>query len=1012
VRLFPAAILALAISCCAFGQTYTIQTFAGGGLPVNIPGTSASLRYPYFAAVDGAGNLFFADGHNIVLRLDVTTGVLTLVAGTGTPGYSGDNGPATSAQLSGPAGVAVDSSGNLYIADSGNTRIRKVSNGVITTVAGGGTGCPQQTDPVGDGCPATSVDLNSASGVALDSAGNLYIADVGNNRIRKVSNGVITTVAGNGAGGYSGDNGPAIGAELWGPVGVVVDSAGNLYIADKGNSRIRKVSNGVITTVAGNGSQGYSGDNGLATSAQLAGPGGVALDSAGSLYIADTYNNRIRKVSNGVIATVAGNGAWGYSGDNGLAASAQFARPGGVAVDLAGNLYIADTDNNCIRKVSNGVIATVAGGGSVLGDNGPSTGAQLYNPSGVALDAVGNLYIADSANNRIRKVSNGVITTVAGNGTLGYSGDNGPATSAQLALPGGVALDSAGSLYIADTYYGLIRKVSNGVIATVAGNGGIVLGDNGPATSAELEHPSGVAVDAAGTLYIADMHSNRIRKVSNGVITTVAGNGTEGFSGDNGPATSAQLDLPSGIAVNAAGDLYIADLNNQRIRKVSNGVITTVAGNGAWGYGNGGFSGDRGPATTAQLYNPDGVAVDSAGNLYIADLGNERIRKVSNGVITTVAGNGTGSYSGDSGPATSAGLNGPSSVAMDSTGNLYIADASNDRIRVLIPSGPSCSASATPTAFSPAASGGILSVTIQTSSSCAWAVQSLPQWITYSGGAVATGPATITLAVAANSGAARSAVISVAGVSIPVSQAGTAGASPSITPGGVVNDASYNAPVAPGSIAAAFGDFLLASPVTDNSSPLLTSLSGLSLQFGNGLLAPLFFANVGQVNFQVPWELAGQSQTTLAASLSSQTSTAQTVSLAPFAPAIFSTNAQGAGQGAILNSSYVLADSSNPATAGSTYLLIYCTGLGAVTNQPATGSPALSSPLSWTTTTPTVTIGGVPAAGLQFYGLAPGYAGLYQVNALVPAASTKGNAVPVTMSIGGATSNTVTIAVK
>jgi uncharacterized protein (TIGR03437 family) len=485
----------------------------------------------------------------------------------------------------------------------------------------------------------------------------------------------------------------------------------------------------------------------------------------------------------------------------------------------------------------------------------------------------------------------------------------------------------------------------------------------------------------------------------------VAGGGSA--VGDNGPATSAQLDGPQGVAVDSVGNLYIADSNNLRIREVSNGVITTVAGNGTYDY-----SGDNGPATSAQLTYPTDVAVDSVGDLYVADRDTGCVRKVSNGVITTVAGNGTPGFSGDSGPATSAQLRQPSGVAVDSAGNVFIGDVQNDRVRVLIPSGPSCSASVTPTALSPAASGGNLTVTVQTSSSCAWAVQSLPQWITYSGTAVGTGPATIALAVAANSSAPRSTVISIAGVSIPVSQAGTAGAPPSINPGGVVNDASYTAPVAPGSIAAAFGSFPLASPVTDTSSPLLTSLSGLSLQFGNGLHAPLFFANVGQVNFQVPWELAGQSQTTLAASLSGQTSTAQTVSLAPFAPAIFSTNAQGAGQGAILNSSYVLVDSSSPATAGSTYVLIFCTGLGAVTNQPATGSPALTSPLSWTTTTPTVTIGGAPAAGLQYYGLAPGYAGLYQVNALVPAASTKGNAVPVTMSIGGATSNSVTIAVK
>jgi hypothetical protein len=252
-------------------------------------------------------------------------------------------------------------------------------------------------------------------------------------------------------------------------------------------------------------------------------------------------------------------------------------------VDAVGNLFIAYFEG--VGKMSNGVATTVAGGGYylVLGDNGPATSAYLYDPGGVAVDSAGNVYIADGENNRLRKVSNGVITTVAGNGTPGFSGDNGPATSAQLHDPARVAVDSAGNLYIADNNNYRIRKVSNGAITTVAGNGTRGFsGDNIPATSAQFHDPFGVAVDSAGNLYIADSGNNRIRKVANGIITTVAGNGTPGFSGDNGPATSAQLNGPAGVAVDSAGNLYIADGGNNRIRKVSNGVITTVAGNGRW----------------------------------------------------------------------------------------------------------------------------------------------------------------------------------------------------------------------------------------------------------------------------------------------------------------------------------------------------------------------------------------------------------------------------------------------
>jgi sugar lactone lactonase YvrE len=726
MRVRPAILIALATSWIASGQTYTISTLAGGELPANVPGTSASLYSPISVAVDKTGNVFFGDTREfVVLRLDATTGVLTLAAGNGTAGFSGDGGPAASAQFGYTLnGVAVDSGGNLYITDRGNNRIRKVTNGVITTVAGNGA-----AGFGGDSGAATSAELNSPNGIAVDASGNLYIADTANNCIRKIANGVITTIAGNGTAGFGGDSGAATSAELNSPNGIAVDASGNLYIADTLNYRIRMVANGTITTVVGNGTQGFRGDNGPPTSAELNQPESIAVDASGNLYIADTLNSRIRKVANGVITTAAGNGTSGFSGDNGSATSAQLGQPWGVAVDVAGNLYIADTYiNHRVRKVSNGVITTVAGNG-LVGDNGPATSSQLNNPVGVALDAAGNVYMSDFYNNRIRKVSSGVITTVAGIGTPGFSGDNGLATSAQLNGPIGVAVDSAGNLYIGDGGNNRIRKVSNGVITTVAGNGTSGFsGDNGPATAAQLNGPGAVAVDAAGNLYISEQGDNRVRKVSGGVITSVAGNGTPGFSGDNGPATSAQLNLPLQIAVDAAGNVYITDEDNQRIRKVANGVITTVAGNGTAG-----FSGDSGPAISARLSFPQGVAVDSAGNLYVGDDGNSRIRKVSNGVIATVAGNGTPGFSGDNGPATSAELDNPREVAADPTGNLYFVDAGNNRVRLLTTSAPSCAYSLTPTSLQSSASGGSFSVAIQTTATCSWTISSLPNWITVSG---------------------------------------------------------------------------------------------------------------------------------------------------------------------------------------------------------------------------------------------------------------------------------------
>jgi sugar lactone lactonase YvrE len=332
----------------------------------------------------------------------------------------------------------------------------------------------------------------------------------------------------------------------------------------------------IITSVAGNGTGGYAGDGGAATLAELNLHIGIALDSSGNLYIGDQHDNRIRMVNaSGIISTVAGNGAVGFSGDGGAATSAQLYLPTGVALDYSGNLYVADTGNNRIRKVStSGIITTVAGNGTegYGGDGGAATSAQLSSPFAVTLDATRNLYITDKRNIRIRRVNtSGIITTVAGDGTAGYGGDGGAATSAQLHDPCGIAVDASGNLYIADNGNNRIRKVStSGIISTVAGDGTPGhSGDGGAATSAQLWGPVGLALDSSGNLYIAEELSNCIRKVTtSGIISTAAGNGTGGYAGDGGAATLAELNLPLGIALDASGNLYIAEEGNQRIRKV------------------------------------------------------------------------------------------------------------------------------------------------------------------------------------------------------------------------------------------------------------------------------------------------------------------------------------------------------------------------------------------------------------------------------------------------------------
>jgi sugar lactone lactonase YvrE len=794
--LFLAAIL----SAAAFGQSYIISTAVGAGVPSNVAGKSTSLGVgvPSFLTADPAGDVYFVD-QNSVVEMNASTGVLTVVAGNGATGYSGDQGPATSAQLNGPAGLALDSSGNLYIADAGNNVIREVSGGVITTIAGNGS--------LGAGCangPATSAPLNTPSGLAVDSHGNLYIADTEDYCVRKVSNGTITTVAGTGVPFYSGDNGQAVNAAIGFAESVAVDSNGNLYIADAGNERIRKVtvSTGVITTVAGNGTCcAFSGDGGPATSAVLASPLGIAVDSMGNIFIADANHNVIREVTNGNINTAAGNHALGagFSGDTGAATQAQLSSPRMVAVDGSGNLYIADQGNNRIREVSHFDINTIVGDG-LIGDNGPATSGQLGSPFGIGLDPAGNLYIADTTLLRVRKVTaaTGVITTVAGNGTSGASIANGSsATSVGLNFPNGVAADRNGNVYISDSFAFAILEVASGLISTFAGDGtNGYRGDSGLATQAEIGNTYGIAADSQGNVYISDdletntTSANRVREISGGDINTVAGDGAIGSAGDGGPATSAQLNFPTGLAVDSLGNLYIADLYNNEIRKVSQGTITTAAGNGAMG-----FSGDGSLAINAELNNPGGVAVDSQGNLFIADTGNNRIRMVtaSDHIIRTIAGNGTVGYSGDYGPATSAELNGPTDVAVNSAGSVLVADGSS-RIRVLTPPASSCGYAGVPSSLQVAAAGGSQTIAVGTTAFCPWTISGLPSWIALTGPSATTGPGNAGLTVAANSGASRLATITIADASVAVTQAGAQGAiNPcDINKDGVVNVVDVN----------------------------------------------------------------------------------------------------------------------------------------------------------------------------------------------------------------------------
>ena len=794
----------------------TISTVAGGvggpalatkvPLATWLPAPDTPVGEPCSAAF-GHGHLYIGD--DMIRAVNPATDYLRTIAGNGGASSPlGDAGPAMQTALQ-ACGTAVDHAGNVVLADTGTQRIRVVATrsgtfygqamtaGDIYTVAGDGA------DAYGrSGVPATQTALWRPRAVAVDRAGNLLIADGGaaprghfagfGARVqvvaaatgrfygRQMTAGDIYTIAGYQQGvTFAGDGGPATLAGLGtGIGGVTVDHSGNV-VAGGSAGRVRVVAEhtgtfygqamtkGDIYTMAGDGTIGYSGDGGPATSAELFDPDGVAVDGAGNLLIADTFNERVRVVAatsgsfygqamtTGDIYTIAGDGQGGASGDGGPATSAAVGAPNGVSLDGSGNVLIAgggrvrmvaETSGTFYDKpMTAGDIYTIAGNSADLysGDGGPAARAELNLNGGspsfngtVAVDGAGNLVISDIFNDRIRvaaastgtfygvAMTAGNIYTVAGTGATGFSGDGGPALDARLFEPHGVTVDPSGNLVIADDINGRIRVVAAstgtfygkamtaGDIYTVAG-GGNSSADGVPATQADLVEPDGTAVDRYQNLLIASGDTVEIRVVAAstgtfygrpmtaGDIYTIAGDGHQGYSGDGGPATGAELGFPTGAAVDGAGNVLISDFNNNAVRVVAAstgtfygramtaGDIYTLAGDG-----HPGFAGDGGPAAGSQLDDPNAVAVDSAGNVVIADAGNNRLRVVAAstgtfygvpmaaGDIYTVAGTGAAGLSGDDGQGTSAELSFPSSVASDG-GDLVIADSLNERVRLL-----------------------------------------------------------------------------------------------------------------------------------------------------------------------------------------------------------------------------------------------------------------------------------------------------------------------------------------
>ena len=642
--------------------TIKVSTVAGAYVGDGGAATNGALGGPYSIVYDKAGNLYISDFFMNRIRKVSATGTISTYAGTGICGYNGDSITAKTAMLCVPNGLLVDASGNLIVADGGNSRIRKISTtGKITTIAGNGV-----FGYSGDGGSALNAEIGQPFKMAYDSAGNLYFAQVGNCVIRKVdTTGKISTVAGNGTCGFGGDNGAATAAQLNLPRGVALDTAGDLYISDTLNHRIRKVTPaGIITTFAGTGGTGCSGDGGPAAAATVGNPHGLKVQS-NILYIANGGCSRVRSVdlASNTISTVAGS-VFGYDDDGHAPTASEFAALEDIAADPSGNLVIADTWNGRIRRVVSGVVNTIAGG--YLGDGSKATSAAFDLAEALFIDNSSNKYIADYTGNRVRKVSaTGIMSTVAGTGVTGYSGDGGLATAAQLRNPQGVAADSLGNVFIADTINRVIRKVdTTGTITTFASN---------PNFANLLQ----MGVDGSNNVYVADNGACVIWKMTTAaVVSIVAGVlNTCGYNGDGIAATSAQLSVPYAVTVDSHGNLLIADTGNNRVREVNtSGVISTLAGNGTCGY-----TGDGGSATSAELC-PNSVAVTGSGIVYVADFTFERIRVISGGTITTFAGAGFG-FNGDGLWPLYTTFDDPVAVAVDSKGAVYELDDWDHRVR-------------------------------------------------------------------------------------------------------------------------------------------------------------------------------------------------------------------------------------------------------------------------------------------------------------------------------------------
>ena len=696
-----------------------IVTIAGASYRDAVPANEADAGWPLGIVRRPDGDLVVADykAHRL-WRID-GDGILHTLAGDGVPGNSGDGGPAIDARVYGPHDVAQDRHGNIYFSDLWNHTYRRIDfeTGIITRIAGSG-----RVGRGGEGGPALEAEFDTTSGVAIDHDGNVYLSGEWDNNIRRIDaeTGNIELFAGHsahhypsetstsrpftgrlegtsfgwevglGLGGYHGDGGPAREAGFHHPEHVAFDSRGDLYVCDNSNNRIRKIDmrTGVVTTVLGNGQPASNGDGGPAIEASTHMPDALCLDIHDNIYVGEKNGYRVRKMdaATGIVTTLVGTGVPGF-GEEGLPGAETTCNSceSGIWADPDGTVLWSDCSGR-VRKYDGvtGIVTTVLGGTGVH-DGEIATEAFLSGPGGISMGPDAHIYVADIWNQRIRAIDpvTGDIRTVAGNGTRAHGGDGGPAIEALLGSPHDMSVDSLGRVVIADTRHGYVRRVDeDGTIRTLAGcalrgDGG----DGGPATGASLLHVQAVAHGPDGDIYVGDA-IGRIRRIDDetGTITTVAGTGVQGYTGDGGPATEARIGAPTAIRFDGDGNLYFSDSAYHVVRRVDGqGMISTVAGSGERG-----FSADGTLATQARLDQPWGLAVSREGVVYVSDSRNNRVRRITpGGALETVAGGDIPGDTGDDSPATEAGLNEPHGLCLYGDDILLISDHHNSRIKAV-----------------------------------------------------------------------------------------------------------------------------------------------------------------------------------------------------------------------------------------------------------------------------------------------------------------------------------------